>query len=744
MPYISEQDLNYLRNKYHREDQPFDAFRRMAYHGYEYDPETGLDDAQMEEALSRLAQQLDGQPHPVYKARLFEYVLDHTRIDVNEHDYFIGLYSWNRPISKHCLLKWSDEVYAAFPEETARVKRQEAAGFMYGWLDFDHTVPDWDSLMSLGFPGILARATARYEQLRMQSGVTEKQEAFYRGVEIEYKAVIRFIDRLYQYACTKTFEKAPRIAQCLKNLRDGAPQCTFDALQMMFLYFMISESVEHYQVRSLGFGLDATLWPFFERDIESGACAKDEIASYLAYFMLQWQCIGNYWGQPFYLAGTDAQGKTKVNALSHLILEVYDKLGLYNPKIQIKLSPATPKDFVLQALEMIRGGTSSIVFCCEDTITKALMSRGYTYEEAVDSVISGCYEYKVKNDGIGMCCLYWNALKPVSLALDDGFDVFSGQQIGPHTGDAERFTSFKQFYDAYLTQLRTLGLENIADFDRIQSRVSEINPASIFSATMEKCVSTLTDALDGGITNNMAVVFSALGSAVDALMAINELVFEKKIVTMAELKKALACNWEGHEILRAKALRCRKYGNGDSVADSYAAAIVRHVSKWISGYVNSHGGGMELELHSARAFIIHGEKTIATPDGRKAGEETSKNASPVQGADRNGVTALIKSATTIDMTLADVGGSLDVMLHPSAVQGEQGLEAFYQVLKTYMNRGGASIHFNIFSVETLRDAQAHPEKYQNLQVRVCGWNVLFNNMDKREQDAYILRAENIR
>ena len=143
------------------------------------------------------------------------------------------------------------------------------------------------------------------------------------------------------------------------------------------------------------------------------------------------------------------------------------------------------------------------------------------------------------------------------------------------------------------------------------------------------------------------------------------------------------------------------------------------------------------------SFIVHGEKTAATPDGRKRGEEMSKNASPHPGMDRNGITALIHSATTIDTALANVGFCLDVMLHPTAVQGDNGVEILYQVMRTYMDKGGQSIHFNIFNADTLRDAQAHPERYENLQVRVCGWNVLWNNMSKTEQDAYILRAENI-
>jgi formate C-acetyltransferase len=135
---------------------------------------------------------------------------------------------------------------------------------------------------------------------------------------------------------------------------------------------------------------------------------------------------------------------------------------------------------------------------------------------------------------------------------------------------------------------------------------------------------------------------------------------------------------------------------------------------------------------------------MATPDGRRAGEEISKNASPTPGVDRRGVTALIRSATTMDATLANCGFCLDIMLHPTSVQGADGMAALYAILQSYLQLGGASIHFNIFSPELLRDAQKYPEKYRTLQVRVCGWNVLFNNMPKTEQDKFIERAEGVR
>ena len=156
---ISAQDREILENKYHLVDQPFDAFDRMNYHGYDYDPATGLTDEEIHAGLKALSGQLGSElAHPVIKARLFAYVLDHTRIDVNEHDYFIGIYTWNRPLAKYTLDKWNAEVEACFPKESETLRSLNRSGSNYGGLDFDHTIPDWDSIMELGFPGILQRA----------------------------------------------------------------------------------------------------------------------------------------------------------------------------------------------------------------------------------------------------------------------------------------------------------------------------------------------------------------------------------------------------------------------------------------------------------------------------------------------------------------------------------------------------------------------------------------------------------
>ena len=210
-------------------------------------------------------------------------------------------------------------------------------------------------------------------------------------------------------------------------------------------------------------------------------------------------------------------------------------------------------------------------------------------------------------------------------------------------------------------------------------------------------------------------------------------------------KEALKNDWVGYEELRLKALNCPlKFGNDNEEADRYAFGMSSWYANYVTGRPNGRGGFYKADMHSALQFVIQGKKTEATPDGRKMGDEYSKNVSPVIGMDRNGATALINSIAAIEPYRYSVSCALDMMLHPSAVAGESGLAAMKTLLDTFMEKGGLSIQFNIFDAETLKDAQKHPEKYRSLQVRISGWNALWNSLSKEEQDAYILRAENIK
>lgn len=736
-------DKSFLENKYHKTNEDFNPFSRMAYHGYDFDKSTGLEDAEIRDGLNTLKRCLKNLPHPVFKARAIEYVLKNTKIDISEHDIFVGIWSLNRLANTITQDVWKSEVFDnIIPEVQKTMQDLNDSGAVSIWPDFDHVVPDWNSILTLGFSGMLDRAE-KYRDIHRQNGTLNSEtEAFFDGMIIELNAVINLIDRLYNHADMKKMQK---IAECLKNIRDNAPSNTYEAMQVIYIYFIVSECFDSYQVRSLGNGLDNSLYSFYRKDIDSGRYSEEEIREFFKYFLFQWAAIGNFWGQPFYMGGTNTDGTSKYTELSYIILDVYDELEIYNPKIQLKINRNTPDKILTKALDMIRRGHSSIAFCCEPAIIKAVMSYGATYDEAVNMDIRGCYETGVRANEVSTGTGYINALKPVLYALTNGFDKTLQKQIGIKTGKIEQFNTFDGFYHAVLKQWGHLIDKTIEVANQYEKFLSYINPSNLYSATIEHALIKGEDAYQSGVKfNNSAILNCGFASLVDSVMAVREFVYEKKAVTLKTMRAALENNWVGYEDLRNKILKSpHKYGNNDDITDIYTHGLSAYFANKVNNRPNARGGVYKAIMHSAMQFVWQGKKTSATPCGRYDGTEISKNASPAPGMDKNGVTALLNSSICSNPQLYPESHCIDIMLHPSATDGKDGIIIMKSLLFTYMENGGQSLQFNVFNADTLKAAQKNPEKYKNLQVRVCGWNVLWNNLSKAEQDAYITRAENI-
>jgi formate C-acetyltransferase len=267
----------------------------------------------------------------------------------------------------------------------------------------------------------------------------------------------------------------------------------------------------------------------------------------------------------------------------------------------------------------------------------------------------------------------------------------------------------------------------------------------MLSATYPSCLEKAKDALQGGSARNgSGIAIGFLATIADSLAMIQKYVYEEKRLTLAELRDILDVNFEGHEELRRMLWSDReKYGNNLDRPDRIAKDVYDYCVASVCGRPNARGGKWECGFHIARMCYTQGESTAATPDGRRRGEELSKNLSASMGMNREGATAAILSITKIDATKFSSDACLDLGLLPSATQGPEGLEAMYGLLMTFCNRGGHALHMNVFDAETLRAAQKEPEKYQDLQIRVCGWNVLFNNICKEEQDGFIRQAESL-
>ena len=710
------------------------------------------------------------------------------------------------PVAKVTKGDRAAEVNATMLPEWVKKEWHEgnAEGIWNMWQDFDHSVPDWRVILPLGFPGLKARLSEIAAQCRMQNAECRMQNAecrmgngergmgngkwgdpFYDGLEIAIDAILGAIDRfiaqgkknLEQFARHSSLvtrhcdlKREQRLASqiaCLERLRSGAPQTAYDMMMFVWLYFFFSEHLDGIQCRSLT-ELDVFLTPYYDADIAAGRTTEAEFREQLKHFLWQWGSVSNYWNQPVGLGGTKPDGTSEFNHVSKIILDVMDECALTTPKFLVKVAPNTPDWAMDKMLDMARRHRS-IAFIGEEPTARALKKWVHASDDDCRTmVVRGCYEFGLRDSCNGSGVGHINFLKIVEKMLSEAAasdnaecrmqnaECDAGGSRSRATADAQervppatfdlRPSTFDDFKAEYLKRLAetTNRCREIAfEFEKV---LPEVNPANMMTLSTEHALRTRRDGYANGCPrgNCTGVLAVGPGTTVDALLAVKELVYEKKELSLAELGAIMAANWEGHEELRQRMLRSkRKWGNNDPEANALGAELLATFAGQLNGKPNSRGGAFFASGHCARQFIELGEKTGATPDGRKAGEEMSKNLSPTMGADTEGATALVLTLASSSVETLPGDYPLDMMLHPSVCQGDKGLEVMKTLVRLFHKNGGSVIQFTVFSPEELRDAQAHPEKYENLQVRVCGWNVRWNDLARAEQDAYIRRAENV-
>ena len=724
----------------YKEDE---AYLWKKFRSPEFDPETGMD---FDTAAAEVVHFAEfDEPAPVVKAKGFAFLAEHLQIEVDPHDFFPAFGCWKRRPSVifPLLDKLSKKVVLQKRELWGLLNQSGASSI---WVDFDHSVPEWDELFAHGFPGVLKNAMAWREKHRAAGSLDEKKEAYFEGIRISYEAVFTMLERFIARAKEKNHERCDFVASSLQRLHDGPPQNFFDALQLIYLYYMFSEHMDHMQVRSLG-NLDWLLTPFYERDLKNGTFTDAQMREIFDHFFMQWGSLDNYWGQPVYLGGTKADGSTQINHVTYFILDEAEKLNLPTPKIQIKIAKNTPDEFIDRVLAMIRDRHQSIVLVGEEGIRHILTSHGMGEEDARTCDIRGCYEFCTRGKthtnttGVG----HLNMLKPFELIFNGGIDKQTGKAVGVPVPTLEKLETFDDFYSLYIRELNWIIDANIEVVNDFEAHLDQYNSSNLFSATIPNSLKEGVDAFSRGCDRNVSsLLTSGFGSAVDALSVVEELIYKKGEISLQEMADALNADWKGFDSLHRKILNFKeRYGNGIPRVDRFAQMISRSVGNRVNGRPNARGGEWQASGHSAKQFIQQGARTGATPDGRFAGEEMSKNLSPAMGADVNGVTALIKSVLAVDAASFPGDVPLDVMMHPGSVKGSEGIAAWRKLVRVFFAGNGVAIHFNIFDAGELKEAQLHPEKYQGMQIRVAGWNVRFTEMAKSEQDMYIRRAESV-
>ncbi len=677
-----------------------------------FSAETGMAVEELEEHVRSYLKEHPNEPRIRQRAGIFSFLLENARIRVDDFDWFADHIDTGN-IMREIQGEWMNE---AASKITVPWWDKELAG--YAALDLSHTSPGWWNLLKYGICDIRDRA-----QEAISLAKDDEAREFYNSVATVYEAIRKYIMRLAEEA---ERINATRVIECLRNIAKQPPQTFHEALQLSFIYNQMQE-VEGEYVRTQGI-FDHLYIDYYRSDLAAGRLTREQAKELIKFYFDKFHAQHFGAGNNICFGGKNPDGSDSCNELTELALEVFEERGKIDPKLSLRVHDNLPKNILRHACRCVANGSNAIVFANDEAAYPMFLKRGKKPEELIDFVPVGCYEPAIM--GRELCCsmsAWLNLVKVIELMMNELDDPLNIDEVTA----------------AYLKQLGERIDKTLARTRQWETYWPEVNPSPVISGTMEGCFEKGRDVSHGGtLYNNSGVMCAGIGTVADSLAAINYLVFEQQLCTWNELRNILKADWECHEKLRLTAMkRAPKWGNNLAEVDRFAVAISEYSTEIINHTPNTRGGFFQMGCWSIDHAVKMGCETGATPDGRKKGTPLSKNVGASLAADTRGVTALLNSACKLDHTEFPDGSVLDVMLHPSVLKGIDGVGLIAELIRTYFCQGGLFTHFNIFDAETLKKAQQEPEKYSNLQVRVCGWNSRFIDLSPEMQATFIAQAE---
>lgn len=557
----------------------------------------------------------------------------------------------------------------------------------------------------------------------------------------------------------KRKQELETLAGICSRVPENAPNTFWEALQYYwFVHICVITELNTWDSFNPG-RLDRHLYPFWKRDIESGLLTKEEAKEILMSF---WVKFNNQPAPPkvgvtaqesntytdfclINLGGLDENGTDAVNELTYEILDVIEEMRILQPSSMVQISKKNPDEFLKRALKIIKTGFGQPSIFNTDAIISEMLRQEKSLTDARNGGASGCVETGAFGKESYILTGYFNIPKVLEITLNNGIDQRTGKKIGIETGYPESFNSFDDLLDAFKRQMEYFIDIKIKGNLIIERIWAEYLPAPFLSILIDDCVKNGKDYNDGGARYNSSYIQGVgIGTITDSLTALKFAVYEKKLISLNEFIKALKNNFTGFEKLRSYILdNSPKYGNDDDYADDILRKVFNIYFNAIDGRENTKGGYFRINLLPTTCHIYFGSVTGATPDGRLSGKPLSEGISPVQGADRKGPTAVIKSAAKIDH-LKTGGTLLNQKFTPHFLDSEEGINNILHLVRSYFKMDGHHIQFNVVSADTLRKAQKSPEEYRDLIVRVAGYSDYFVNLGIDLQNEIIERTEQLK
>ncbi len=618
---------------------------------------------------------------------------------------------------------------------------------------------DYSRVISRGLIDIMDEIRRKRSRLEPGNPENEKKYLYYEATLICCQAAIDFSNRYAKLAETMAQETTDKLRK--NELEQIARNCRrvlaypardfFEAVQSFwFLHVLV-----HFE-SSGGAGivagrLDQVLYPYVDGE------SREDIHKWLSNLWINFNQIlyflpgrsaaiwsGNPMSEQPTIGGIDKEGNDATNLLTHMMLEIEREINLPLPDIAVMYHPGIDGDLLLKACDTLLKTMKPKIFNYEITAQQA-RNRGVREEDLTDLVTIGCVASgpEGKNWGNnGMA--FFNIPKVLELTMNNGIDPASGKMLGIPTGEVEGFNNFDEFLKAFKDQM-DYAIDNTAKFVNVVQQVhSELNPQPFTSVMIDDCLEKGVPLWEGGARYDITGVEGVgLANVADALAALKMIVFEKKTLTMREIREAMGNNFQGKWDKTRNALveNAPKYGNDDDYVDSIAADIAGYYCMEIAKKRTALGNAFCPSLASVSAHVGLGRFVGAIPDGRYAERPLADGMSPSQGLCFQGPTAVLKSATKIDHSKATGGTLLNLKMSSETLKNPAKRDKFIQLLHAFFQLGGFHLQFNILDTQMLMDAQKNPEKYPHLIVRVAAYVAQFGQLPRELQDDIIARSQ---
>lgn len=619
-----------------------------------------------------------------------------------------------------------------------------------------HICPNVKEWLELGPAGVIAKAEKNLV------GANASQQEFYRCVILVMQGVQKFMQR-YADLLEEKADSYPKytasmreLAKICQNLQNRPAQSFHEALQSTWFLFVVLHMESNASSFSPG-RLDQILYPYYQKDLAEKKMDEDQALEMIECLWLKFNEIvylrnknsAKYFagfpiGFNVAVGGQDENGNDASNALSHLLIQAQEDIGLPQPNLSVRLFEHTDQALLTHAVKCVSKGSGMPQFFNDKAIVSPLMDLGISKKDALNYAIVGCVELTTHGNNLGWSdAAMFNMNKVLELTLNHGKCLLTGKQMGPDLGGLSTYASFSDLEAAYQKMMDYFIEKMIPCCEGVEKAHIDCLPTPFLSAVIDDCMDKGMDVTAGGAHYNLSgIQMIQVANLADSLAAIKELVYDKKKVDASHLEKALQNNFVGDEVLRQMLLhRVPKYGNDVAWVDEFGAKWALYFREQLRKYKNYRNGPYHTGMYTVSAHVPMGQNVGASADGRFAQDPLADGGlSAVYGRDIQGPTAVLKSVSKMDNSCTTNGGLLNMKFLPDFFKTEAGITKFCNFLRAFVDLEVPHIQFNVVSKENLLDAQKHPDQYRSLTVRVAGYTAYFTELAGDLQNEIIART----